>query len=89
MPKESTNGRKSGFMRTHSFLDKLPFVNAAGAMKQELASAVIVSARIVALAKLTDLHYVYPELVSIVIANESGRVLAAYDSTHAATSLSP
>lgn len=65
-------------MQTHSFLDQLLFVNAAGAIKLKLANAGIVSARIAAEAILGDLQYLHLELVRIVIANEHKRVLADY-----------
>lgn len=65
MAKESTDGKTSGLMRTNIFFDQLPLVNAACAMKLELAYAVIVCPRIAAKAKLSDIDYVYLELVSM------------------------
>lgn len=68
--KASTDGRVNGYMRTHRFLDQQKFLYAAVKMKLELANAAIVSPRIAAGAKLGDLHYVYSQLVSILIADE-------------------
>lgn len=75
MVTESTDNIFNGSRLRHCFLDKLPLVNAV--VKLEIANAVIVSARIDAGAKLSHLHYVFSELVSIVVADEHRLVLAA------------
>lgn len=68
-------------MRRRRYFVQLLFVNAAGSNKLELHNIVIFSARIATGAKLSDLHNVYPEQVSNVVANEHRRVLETYNSS--------
>lgn len=76
---ESRDSQLAGSMRTSNYFDQLPFVTSVGPLKLELRNAVIVAMRICAGAKLNDPKYVYPEVASIVIANEHRRALKVYN----------
>lgn len=66
-------------MRISFYFDQLTFLTSAGSSKPELCNAVIVALRIYAGAKFGDLNFVYPEVASIVIANEHRPPLAVYN----------
>lgn len=55
-------------------------ITSAEPLKLELSNAVITAVRIYASAILGDMNFVYPEVASIVVANEHGRRIAVYNS---------
>lgn len=80
LKRSKKNRAIAGSMRTISYFYQLPFGTSSKPPKLELRNPVIVAMRIYAETKLCDLNFVYPEVASIVIANEHRRPLAVYNS---------